>query len=331
MGSSLRRLREVFVRGLYRSKLPYLGYDLMQAVTLPISSRFNLGTNVFEREWDALLVLDACRVDALREVASEYEFIEEVGSIRSVGSATAEWVANTFIEKYRDQIAGTALVASHGAGHWVLSDDSPAIYNAAANRVVSKSAIGQVTHWDVVDTSDFLLVDPIYEYALDNPLSGLTRPETVTDRAIAVGREADWDRLIVHYKPPHAPYTAKALQEDRSLYYHEESPWKALRNGESREKVWESYLDELRWGLDSIAPLLENLDADRVVITADHGEAFGEWGIYSHPIGVPHPVLTRVPWVETSAVDTGTVEPEVDTEASTEESVRNQLEKLGYV
>jgi len=40
-----------------------------------------VGTNIYERDWDALVVLDACRVDILREVADEYEFIDEVDSV----------------------------------------------------------------------------------------------------------------------------------------------------------------------------------------------------------------------------------------------------------
>lgn len=51
-----------------------------------LSTRDRLGTNVFTRDWDLLVILDACRVDAMREVAGEYEFIQKVDSIRSVGA-----------------------------------------------------------------------------------------------------------------------------------------------------------------------------------------------------------------------------------------------------
>jgi len=44
-----------------------------------------IGTNVFDREWDVLIVLDTARVDALRVVADEYDFIGQVDSIWSVG------------------------------------------------------------------------------------------------------------------------------------------------------------------------------------------------------------------------------------------------------
>jgi hypothetical protein len=31
---------------------------------------------VYDLEWDTLIILDTCRVDALRTVADEYDFLE---------------------------------------------------------------------------------------------------------------------------------------------------------------------------------------------------------------------------------------------------------------
>lgn len=47
-------------------------------------------TNAFEKEWDVLVVLDACRVDLLNSVADEYEFVEGGRSIYSVGGTSPE-------------------------------------------------------------------------------------------------------------------------------------------------------------------------------------------------------------------------------------------------
>lgn len=38
-----------------------------------VSSRFPFGTNVYEKDWDVLVLLDTCRVDALAEVSGEYD------------------------------------------------------------------------------------------------------------------------------------------------------------------------------------------------------------------------------------------------------------------
>jgi len=78
-----------------------------------LTTRYPIGANVFEREWDLLVVLDACRVDALRTVAPEYEFIDSVDSIWSVGSCSHEWISKTFVEKHRSEIEKTVLVTTN--------------------------------------------------------------------------------------------------------------------------------------------------------------------------------------------------------------------------
>lgn len=84
-----------------------------KAALLAVSSRVPLGTNIFERGWDLAIVLDACRPDALREVAPEYDFIDDVDTIWSVGSATREWVANTYTTRHEKAISQTAIVSGN--------------------------------------------------------------------------------------------------------------------------------------------------------------------------------------------------------------------------
>ena len=81
-----------------------------------------------------------------------------------------------------------------------------------------------------------------------------------------------------------------------------------------------------------MAILLKNVDARTVAISADHGEAFGEYWEYGHHIGSLHPKVRTVPWVETTATDEGTYTPSIDppSQTSTGRSVEAQLESLGY-
>jgi glucan phosphoethanolaminetransferase (alkaline phosphatase superfamily) len=97
----------------------------------------------------------------------------------------------------------------------------------------------------------------------------------------------------------------------------------------SRETVWSAYLDTLRAGLDEVAVLLENVDAERVIITADHGECFGEWGLFGHHRAVPVPELIRVPWVETTAADEETRTPSIGSR-NADRAVDEKLRALGY-
>jgi hypothetical protein len=78
---------------------------------------------------------------------------------------------------------------------------------------------------------------------------------------------------------------------------------------------------------------LKNLDAENVVITADHGEGFGEYGFYRHVIGCPLPCIRQVPWVKTSAFDHGNYEPYGPNPESANQttSAEERLEDLGYL
>jgi chemotaxis signal transduction protein len=99
-----------------------------------------------------------------------------------------------------------------------------------------------------------------------------------------------------------------------------------------RDEIWEAYIENLRYVLDSVEILLENIDAGKVVITSDHGNAMGEWGVYEHPLGVPIDSVKNVPWYETTAIDNGTRTPASSEREYTDDSeVESQLKSLGYM
>lgn len=290
------------------------------ATAMTVFSRYPIGTNVFDREWDVLLILDTCRVDALHEVKSEYEFIDDIDVLTSVGSCSPEWIACTFDMKYEDTLANTGYVSANGYAQKVLQD-----------REFPDSSRGlSWSNWTTATDDDLLFLDQPWQYAPDPP-HGHIRPEHITDRAIANFRQHDPDRMIVHYSQPHPPYTANADEERRDeLYPYEKDPRGYLRNGGDREKVWQEYIDNLRLVLDEVEIVLENIDAETVAISADHGEAFGEWGIYWHLAGLPHPQLKRVPWVTTTASNSGEYEPSLTPKDELNKTVEKHLEDLGY-
>lgn len=300
-------------------------YYLYVACFLSITQHVPYGTNVYDRDWDLLIVLDACRVDALREVADEYEFISEVGSMRSVGSTSFEWLNHTFSTDYRDEVRRTTHVTRNGYTGRVLGQGGE----------TGSSAIPfGPAEYDVVDPAEFAYLEELWriderqfpEWTIGEGDSEQFGPQYTTDRTIDVARTVDFDRLIVHYLFPHDPFP---LAEPELRW-----PFDALRAGTvSRDDVWEAYLDNLRLALDAVECLLENVDAERVAITADHGEAFGEYGFYRHVIGCPIPCMRRVPWVETTATDEGTYEPAAPAPEEDDGAVEveERLEKLGYL
>jgi hypothetical protein len=280
---------------------------------------YNYGTPVWDREWDVLLVLDTCRPDVLGEVADGYTFLDGYDRHRdwidSVGSRSPEWVRKTFDpERFGDELARTAYVSA----------------NPHTRDIPDPEALG--------------LVDEVWKYAWDEQW-GNVPPENTTDRAVAVGREHDFDRLIVHYMQPHAPYreTVQEHPDWFSLSVGMDNPedrpdinlWERYRVGRvSRAELWGAYRDTLEWVLDSVGTLLSNLDADRVAITSDHGEAFGEWWYYGHSTPAPIPPLKRVPWAVTEATDTERYDPEIDPPAEhlqlSDAEVEDRLRALGY-
>jgi len=131
----------------------------------------------------------------------------------------------------------------------------------------------------------------------------------------------------------HAPYIEHAIKDGGDeLREFESEPFEYLRDGGKVDTVWNAYLTELHSALTSIERLLNNFDAEKVVITADHGEAFGEWNVYGHMSGSIHPYVRKVPWVRTSAADNRIHTPEQQGEQDvSEEKLKSQLEALGYI
>jgi hypothetical protein len=265
---------------------------------------YTAGEHVFERDWDVLLLLDACRVDLIREIEDEFPFLDHPGTFVSVGRSSIQWLERTFTDDYASEMAETAYVTG----------------NPFSKRVLS---------------ADYLLVlDEVWRYGWDER-AGTIPARTVTDRAIATAREHDAERLIVHYMQPHFPSVPEPLtggMNAETLGDGEgwDSPWHRLRRGElDRYTVWASYRENLRYVLGDVALLLENVDADRVVISADHANAAGEFGVYGHP-KVPLEVICTVPWYETSATDKRTYEPVVEP-GSEQGELEEKLGALGYL
>lgn len=317
----IRVLDNVVFEYVYRT--PAIGLNAFRTI----------GTNVFDEEWDALILLDTARVDALRAVADEYDFIRDVDSIWSVGGASAEWLARTFDEEHRNQIRNTAFLSAQSHVQEILDTK---IHEKDSDRPLPLRVLRFIPSVDINDLgkAEYLFnFETIGEEGPFGHKEGNTPPRYVTDRGIAVGREHNFDRLMLQYHQPHTPWFSKALEENRSLKYHEYDWWNYYYETGELEGIWEAYMSDLRYVLDDIEILLNNLDAERVVITADHGEAFGEYGILGHNLGSLHPEVRRVPWIVTSAEDNGTHSPvieEPDNTKMSREELDEQLEALGY-
>jgi len=266
------------------------------------------GDVVWEREWDVLVILDACRWASFRRCYGEADWLETVEPMAAAGSASPEFMDRTFDESYADVLADTAYVTG----------------NPYSENHVDGDLLG--------------LLDEVWRDTWDEDL-GTIRPEPLTSRAVAHHRTGGYDRLVVHYMQPHWPYVTDPVMYgfDPAVVTGDgstDNPFDLQNRGElSRADHLRRYEANLEYVVEHVRETLLNaVDADTVAITADHATLLGEYGLYKHPAGVPLPVLRRVPWATTTAEDDGSYEPTpVADNRRPDVDREQQLRDLGYV
>lgn len=319
-------------------------------------------TPVWDRDWDVLVLLDGCRLDLFQAVADadDCEVLPDasaVDALWSVGSQSAEWMARTFDARYATEMARTAYVTGNPFSAQ-SGDQVPGVETAALP----------------LRQRDFGWLHEAWRTAWTDGEISTIPPEPLTEAAIAAWRRREAlavDRVVVHYMQPHTPFRSRPRwflgsadtqgwgsltdedgdeeelpvddldAEDRAFLEALDAddavgrdPWTRLRDGElPADEFRAAYRDNLEWVLSDVARLVENCDG-RVAVTSDHGNAAGEWGVWSHPPGVHLPALREVPWVELAGTDRRTVEPglpEAATAASAGgEADADHLAHLGY-
>jgi len=272
------------------------------------------GREVFEEEWDVLVILDACRHDLMKEVVEEedYKFLKPVDSCYSAAGTSDEWMNKNFGEKHYEKAQRTAMVTGNP-----YSDTN-------------------------LDEKDFEVLEEAWEYSYDKEKEAVL-PRPITNSAIRIQREENPDKMVIHYMQPHYPFlNHDNLSEGFSLEGFgkeiRKSVWdELLLDNITREELWEAYKDNLKEVIEEVNILRKNMDADKMVITADHGNAIGtplseEKFIYGHVAGLNIEPLRKVPWIETTATDTGEKlsKNKKEENKDKEEVVKEALADLGY-
>ncbi|WP_135536960.1 hypothetical protein [Halostella pelagica] len=266
------------------------------------------GVDVVMEDWDNLLVLDGCRYD-LFDV--RHDLPGTLESRQSRGSHTVEFLEANFEGRtLHDTVYVTASPQLH---RW--RDRLDASFHDVIN---------------VWDTDDW------------NDEHGTVLPETMVRYAREANDEYPDKRLIVHFMQPHYPFiNAPELTVDNRLEDGDGTDiWGKLMQGErdvSKETIWHAYRDNFDLVLDAVHDLLDDL-VGKTVVTADHGNMIGEraepvpieeWG---HPPGVYTDSLVTVPWLEYETGERKTIRTErpSETELSTDDTVTERLQQLGY-
>lgn len=303
-------------RGKRATQEPKVAWQyVVRSLSTRAEKRFNYGLNYFTEDWDHLVILDACRYDLFTQFAPHhpaYEHFDSVDSVYSNASCTPVWLERTF--------GGTP-----------------------AGTLAEMRYISCTPFITTVDTEKLAEVRHVWKYAYD-PDAGVTKPEAVTDAAIESYRDDPSLRSVVHYVQPHAPFLHCVGKYDSrgDEAGGTQNIWHGLRDGKyDATEIWQDYGQNLLTVLDHVETLVENLGGD-IVIASDHGNAFGEYGIYGHPCHVAIPAIRRVPWARVVGSDAGTYEvlgiENVSTGIGPAELKRRafdrerdeQLEALGY-
>lgn len=233
------------------------------------------GVDVFEEDWDTLIVLDACRYDVFSETVDIEGRLEHR---ISRGSTSSEWVAGNF----RDRILHDTVYVSANLWYARLED----YLNASV--------------YDFIDPEPNEIPKNLND-AEQHVMNRGMHPKTVTQRAIEAAESYPDKRLIVHYMQPHQPYIGPT--GDRH-FTPEGSTIKRLASGEisiSNKIVRTAYRENLEAALKYVKHLLKSING-RTVITADHGEMLGDryspipFRDYGHHHGIYCEQLVKVPW-----------------------------------
>lgn len=262
--------------------------------------------------WDTLVILDAARPDLLRQVADE-QTTQRIETRRAPASCSREYIDAVWNGRtFHDTVYVTA---------------NPHVY---AGRL---------------DAGTFHAVEECLTDAWDAETQTVL-PECMVERALAARERYPDKRLIVHLMQPHYPFIGATGQQVAAGIgppdaFDGRHPWEEAMwgTGAPHDALVAAYRENHAIALEHAQRLADEL-AGRTTITADHANLIGERGVpypmrmYGHPIGVPHPALTRVPWLPLDGTPQAvTADPPVDdqpTGDADEAVVEDRLEALGY-
>lgn len=277
------------------------GIVMVRPFTRPTSDAIDF----LNRDWDVLIVLDACRYDLFEQ---KNPFDVSVKKVHSNASQTREYIEKNFADRdCRDTVYVTA---------------SP-----------------QFADFDL----EFAHIEHVWKDHWNEELRTVL-PESVTDAAIDVADRYNDKRMVVHYMQPHYPFigpTGKELSKQATFVPNPKnlSVWEQLFAGKIDEStIQEAYEENLSVVLPEVERLVASVEG-KPVITSDHGNLFGQhvcWlpiRIHGHPAGIHHPELTAVPWVElpfNQRREVASADESMDDNSSFD-AVNERLADLGYV
>lgn len=279
--------------------------------------------NFLEEDWDYAIILDSARYDIFEEVYSDY-FSGNLEKRKSKASATPEWA-----DKVLD---GRHNITWFSANPFINGTGLPICEIGSVNydTVPSRHIASIVDLWDEAWDDNLGTVRPedvnrefrerIDDYAdrktvihymqphapflghgksrinshLKESFSNL-KDQSQDNEGLSGKLDDRLEKFIGHIEDTE---TVMKLGLYSSLGL--KSMFEALR-GNTREVFMDYHRENMQKVMKHASDLAKDLDG-KVVITSDHGEAFGEQGVWEHHAETHIPPLVEVPWLEVEEV-----------------------------
>ncbi|QLK26416.1 hypothetical protein HYG81_02005 [Natrinema zhouii] len=278
-----------------------------------------------ESEWDYCLVLDACRYDVFSDVYDEY--LDGTLEKRwSTGSSTPEWAYRTFTDEHDiAYFSGNPFINDLGIPlnelkwgascdyEWSASEHISDVFDVWKSGwdddlgTVPPDSLGAAFHdnQDAVERADRTVLHYMQPHApylsrgkgqkLKQIQKGIRKQEEA-EKETDGGDSGALSSLGDTIRPKVEDTLEGSELAQKAGLWLELDPADLVKNG-TREAAMALYEENLRIALESVADVVEELDGT-VIVTADHGEAFGEEGVWEHHIETHIPALMEVPWLE---------------------------------
>ncbi len=263
--------------------------------------------NILNKNWDILIILDACRHDYFKNVYKNY-FEGKLEKHISPASNTIEWCKKVFINK-KDNI--------------IYISPNPYINS----KIKIKGFDAKRHFYKVID---------VWDFGWDKKL-GTVHPKEVNKAAIKALSDFSKKRFIIHYMQPHFPYITEGgfdgwsdiINRNKRINWNltgiKMSLGDIIKRNIKRKNIWkvkkifglrykhpmekliqeggerklkEVYKKELEFVMSYVQQLLSKIKDKKIVITSDHGELLGEYGEYGHHPNMHVNKLVEVPWFE---------------------------------
>lgn len=268
-------------------------------------SQFNdSGLDIFDEEWDTLVILDACRSDEFEKATP---LPGTTHSRCSKASMTREWVRANFLDR----------------------DLRDTVYVTAINQI---QHFPQERHPNLCD---FLWPNDDSELISVGEMRTVP-PEVITKHALRIHEKYPNKRIVIHYGQPHQPYIGNSSEKFKwdGGDFHQN----IAGSNVSKEDVFEAYRETLEITLDEVRDLLNEIDG-RIVVSADHGEMLGESQHpipvrhYGHPNGMYVDELVQIPWHVYESGERRDIEAAAyeDLIESEQRELEQHLHDMGYV